>query len=100
MLNSAIQPQAFAPTLEVLLRARPHVADVHVLARFRVKDQQLVLLIVLEVVVRGDGLGAGLEQRVFGDALDHLAAEPDLPASRLQPVQVILAGPRGHGGRG
>ncbi len=63
MLNSEMR---FRPTwrrLQVLDRPRLHVGDVDRLAGLGVGDQQLVGVLVLQVVVRSDGLGAGREQR-------------------------------------
>ena len=77
--------------LQVLHRAGLHVADVDLLARLRVGDQQLVRVPVLQVVVGGDRLGAAAQQRVFGDALDALATQPDLPVGGLQPVEIVLS---------
>jgi hypothetical protein len=72
-----------------------HVANRDWLAGFGVRHQTIILVLVVEVVHRGDRLCPAAQCRVFQRIDDTLAAKPDFTAV-AQAREKLCAGPSRH----
>src|SRR6185312_9280407 len=82
--------------LQILLRARRHVADVDRLAGFWIGVEAILRRRVLQVEYGGEPLGGAGESGVRGDVAHPLVTDPALPVVP-QPGKQLGSGSCGHG---